>query len=408
MELSPERAAVLTVGDEILEGRTRDINLLQVSRGLSARGIRVCEARTVADGTAEISGAIRGLMAEGRLLVTTGGLGPTDDDITLAGLAEALGLPMEHDPKAAEMVRGRMSQLGRPCPESALSQAVLPRGAVPVANPVGVAPGVVLVHGGCGFICLPGVPAEAGALLAPCLDALGVGGESPADYELVRTWGIRENDLFDRLAPRAEELGCRLAFLPGACRVDVKVFGEARSTLADAVADDLSGSVYSRSADIDLPGRLGRELMLREMHVCVAESCTGGKLGGELTSVPGASDWFLGGVISYSNRVKTELLEVDGRLLEEHGAVSAQVAGAMASGVRSLLDAEASMAVSGIAGPAGGTPQKPVGTVWIAVEWPGGSRQRRERFGGDREHVRRSAVTCAMGMLLAALLEEGQ
>lgn len=408
MPLSFDKAAVLTIGDEILEGRTRDINLMQVSRGLSARGIPVFESRTVADRTAEIAAAIRDLGSRGRLVVTTGGLGPTDDDMTLPALAEALGLGMEPNPRAEAMVRRRMSRLGRSCPESALKQAVLPAGGRPVVNPVGVAPGVALVHDGCGYVCLPGVPSETEALLAPCLDALGISGAAVSEYELLRTWGIRENDLFDRLAPRARKLGCSLAFLPSACRVDVKVFGDRRGEMAAAVERELTGHVYSRSADLGLPQRLGEELKRLGLGVCVAESCTGGMLGEELTSVPGASEWFCGGVVSYSNRIKTDLLGVDGGLIESKGAVSIEVAAAMAFGARRLLGAEASMAVTGIAGPSGGTPAKPVGTVCMAVEHPGGFRRRIERFGGDRQHVRRSSVTCVTGMLLDSLMEIGQ
>jgi len=407
MPFSPESAAVLTVGDELLEGRTRDANLMQVSRGLSARGIAVVEARTVADSLDAISAAVRHLLEPGRLLVTTGGLGPTDDDMTLPAVALALDLPLERSPGAEAMVRARMEDLGRECPRSALGQADLPRGAMPVENAVGVAPGAVIAAGESAVVCLPGVPAEVRGLLDRCLEALGVCGAGTEGYSLLRTWGVRENDMFDALAPIAEDLGCRLAFLPSACRVDLKIFGEAREEMARRVTEIYPGRVYSRSREVSLAGRLGGELLSRGLTVAVAESCTGGLLGGELTSVPGASDWFAGGVISYSNRVKSNLLGVPSETLDRHGAVSRQVVEAMAEGVRDLVGSDAAMAVSGVAGPSGGTPEKPVGTVWMAVSHPGGGHRARELFGGDRGHVRRSAVSFVMGMLLERLTGGG-
>jgi nicotinamide-nucleotide amidase len=407
MPLSPERAAVITVGDELLQGRTRDANLMEISRALSARGIPVGEARTVPDTREAISAAALDLLEEGCLVVTTGGLGPTDDDITLASMARALGLPLERNRCAEEMVRARMDTLGRECPPSALRQADLPRGAEPVENRVGVAPGVVLELPHSALVCLPGVPAEVRGLLEGCLEALGVRGSGRESYTLLRTWGIRENDLYDTLSPLAEDLGCRLAFLPSACRVDVRVFGPGREEMARRVDREYPGHVYSRRPEVSLAGRLGGELGSQGISLAVAESCTGGMLGGELTSVPGASDWFAGGVISYSNRVKREILGVEEQALERHGAVSRQVVREMADGVAGLLGADAAMAVSGIAGPSGGTSEKPVGTVWMATTHPGGGRERRERFGGDREHVRRSAVSYVMGMLLQALSEGG-
>ncbi len=407
MPFSPEHAAVLTVGDELLEGRTRDINLMQISRVLSAERLPVLEGRTVSDDPEAICRAVRDLLAPGCLLLTTGGLGPTDDDMTLSSVARALELPLVRNDRAERMVRERIERPGRRCSESALRQADLPRGARPVRNPVGVAPGVVLRSGESAVICLPGVPAEVRGLLEDCLQVLDVTGSGSERYEFVRTWGIRENDLFDALAPQARELGCRLAFLPSACRVDLKIFGAGREEMARRVGREYPGHVYAAEPDLSLAERLGRKLLASGLSLAVAESCTGGMLGGELTSVPGASDWFAGGVISYSNRVKSDVLGVPGRLLDSHGAVSGPVVKAMARGVSGLLGSNVALAVSGIAGPAGGTGEKPVGTVWIALEHPDGSRQRRKLFGGDRQHVRRSAVTCAMGMLLQALCGAG-
>ena len=407
MPFNPDSAAVLTIGDELLEGRTRDINLVQVSRGLSARGIAVNEARTVSDSRDAISAAVNDLLEPGRLLVTTGGLGPTDDDMTLPAVARALDLPVSRNGEAEAMVRARMEDLGRECPRSALGQADLPRGARPVENAVGVAPGVVIRAGDSGIVCLPGVPAEVRGLLDRCLEALGVAGAGTEGYYLLRTWGLRENYLFDALAPIAGDLGCRLAFLPSACRVDVKIFGEYREEMARRVEERYPGRIYSRKQEVSLAERLGEELLSRRLTLAVAESCTGGLLGGELTSVPGASDWFAGGVISYSNRVKSNLLGVPSETIESHGAVSRQVVEAMAEGVRDLVSSDAAMAVSGIAGPSGGSEEKPVGTVWMAVSHPGGGHQALELFGGDRGHVRLSAVSFVMGMLLEGITGGG-
>ena len=402
----PEVAAVLTVGDELLEGRTRDANLMSISRALAARGVVVEEARTVADRLDSISSAVRELAGEGRLLVTTGGLGPTEDDMTLQGVAQALGIPLRHDERAEEMVRSRMSGRRGAFPRSALKQAVIPRGGIPVLNRVGVAPGVVMESGGGAVVCLPGVPSEVLGLLEDCLDALGITGSESKRYALVRTWGVRENDLFDGLTPRANKLGCRLAYLPGACRVDIKVFGEKRRAMVEWIESRYSRHIYALTPE-SLPQALARRLCRLGLSTAVAESCTGGMLGAELTSVPGASEWFFGGVISYSNEAKRDLLDVSEEVLLKEGAVSRQAVAAMARGAMRRLSADTAMAVSGVAGPTGGSAEKPVGTVWLAVAGPGGvEEQRVELFGGDREHVRRSSVTCAMGMLLELLSEE--
>jgi len=393
---------VILVGDELLEGRVSDANLCPVARALGEMGLRVSEGRIAPDEPAAIASALAGALGESRLVVTTGGLGPTDDDLTVAAVAAALGLPLEESPEAAACVKAWYAARGAACPPSAMKQAILPRGATAVPNPAGVAPGVVILTDGRAVICLPGVPREVEALLPACLAAAGIRRMPAAETALLRTWGIPENRLYDLISSSGVCAVSDLAFLPRPGLVDIKFRGADSSKRAGAVADLLPGSVYS-TVWKSLEETVGDALSADNLILSVAESCTGGLLGGRLTSVAGSSDWFAGGVVAYSNYLKRSVLKVGGDILAGTGAVSGECARAMAAGARALTGSDCAVAVTGIAGPGGATPAKPVGTVWIAVETPSGSTAREWRFGGARQVVREAACSCALGMVLAAL-----
>jgi len=395
-------AVMLLVGNELLSGRTRDANLKALSGTLNRRGLPLLEARVVRDDMTEISLAIRGLLRPGTLVVTTGGLGPTPDDITLNGVAAALELPMVSSGDAVRMLEARYGETGEALSEGLMKQAVLPEGAVPVPNPVGAAPGVVLFAGEVAVICLPGVPGEAVELLPACLDAAGFCEGVLREY-YARTWGTREIDLYETLKTVNEPFNCRLAYLPSPGRVDLCFTGTDAREFREKAVSILGSRVYALERDRTLEQVVGGELEFRGLTVATAESCTGGMVSSTLTSVPGASGWFAGGVTAYSNHVKSRVLKVSGELIAARGAVSSHVALAMARGVREILDADCSVAVTGIAGPAGGTPDKPVGTVWIAACAEDRVSCTLRRFGGDRESVRSAAVSCALGQLLEAV-----
>jgi len=397
-------AALVLVGDELLSGRTRDLNLRNAARILDRYGIAVTECRTVPDTAGAVASALVSLASPGRILITTGGLGPTDDDLTLRGVAAAASVRLERNPDAEWMIRGRYESGSLDMPQSALVQADIPEGAEPVDNPVGIAPGVILKSRGMLFVSLPGVPSEAEALLPACLERAGLApGETGREFVL-RTWGIPENRLYDMLT--AEARGVSLAFLPSPGRVDVKIAGEGAAGFAARAEAVLGGAVYSVDRETGLEAAVGELLLRRGWRLSVAESCTGGMLGSAITSVPGSSDWFDGGVVSYSDRVKIRVLGVPEKVLEEHGAVSRETVTAMCRGVSALLGTEAAVAVSGIAGPGGGTEEKPAGTVWMAAKAGGEEDCRVQRFPGDRNGVREAAVAHSLGMLLGLLRGE--
>jgi len=401
--LAFSEAVVLLIGDELLEGRVSDLNLAAVAGALADRGIGVTRALILPDSRGAIVEAVRGAIAPGRVIVTTGGLGPTDDDLTVPAVAEAFGLELCVSDEAEAHIRSWYSSAGRAGPPpSALRQALIPSGARAVANPAGVAPGIVLPAGSCTTVCLPGVPREVQALLQPCLDDAGVRGQAAPGAAVLRTWGMPENALFDMLSGSSVCAPAQIAFLARPGLVDVKLRGPGAAPAADRIAGLLGEAVYARDWT-SLEAVVGRQLEAGNATLSVAESCTGGLLGARITSVPGSSGWFAGGMIAYSNYLKRKLLQVPGEVIVTSGAVSEAVALAMAAGVRRLSGSDFALSVTGVAGPGGGTEDKPVGTVWIALEGPGSSEAREWRFGGTRQAVREASSACAIGMLSGAL-----
>jgi nicotinamide-nucleotide amidase len=404
--VTPSGTVLLAVGDELLSGRTRDSNLYSLGGILGRRGLPLREARVVRDDTGAIAAAVTGLLTPGTLLVTTGGLGPTPDDMTLQGVAAALDLPIETCPDAVRMLEDRASSMAETLPPAAFRQAELPRGAVPVKNPAGMAPGVVVRARESLVICLPGVPSEALALLPPCLDAAGIPEDRAAEF-YARTWGMREIDIYRTLAPLHEVFGCSPAYLPSPGRVDLNFAGGCAGEFRNRAAALLGSRVYAQERDITLEEVLAGELLSRGLTAAVAESCTGGMIAAGLTGIPGASEWFSGGVTAYSNPAKTRLLGVPPELIRDRGAVSRETALAMARGAMDALDARCAVAVTGIAGPSGGSADKPVGTVWIAACRGADATSSLWKFAGGRESVRLAASSCALGTLLDLVRNRG-
>lgn len=396
-------AALVLVGDELLSGRTRDVNLHRFSGLLAEMGLPVVLARVVRDVSSEISAAVKDSLADERVVIVTGGMGPTDDDLTVRAVAEAFNLPLFRSPDAEKMVREKQHQYGLGMPESALKQADIPEGALPVLNPVGIAPGIVLPVDRGVVVIVPGVPRESSALFMPCLQKAGVQPRGEKRIRFIRTWGLKENNLFDALGDPAKKNAITPAFLPSPGRVDIKVSGVGADGFCRDVIEKLGNRVYSTLRDETLEEALGRKLISSGFSMATAESCTGGGIGSGITAVPGASRWYAGGVIAYSNHLKMELLGVKKETLKVHGAVSEKTALEMARGVQKITGADCSLSVTGIAGPGGGTSEKPVGTVWTAVCCGEVEKAYLWRLGGDRESIREGACARVLGTLFELL-----
>lgn len=412
----PSTSALVTVGDELLLGRTVDSNAAWLGARLAELGLPLVEAYRAPDQDDAIARLVLAALERAPLVWVTGGLGPTDDDRTRPAVAAALGRPLETNEELVAQLEARFRAIGyERLPENNLRQAMVPAGGVVLPNPVGTAPGLAIPAPSDGWVLLlPGPPREMRAVYLEAerfVRERFADGLRPVHVRTLHTTGIAESVL----APRVESaLGALrevdAAFLPDVTGVDVRlvVRGEADPARAEArldaaearVAPVLDAYRFHAPESGDLVEAVGRELRRRSWSVAVAESCTGGLVGRRLTEHSGASDYFLGGVVAYADRVKVALLGVAPETIAGHGAVSAAVAEAMARGVRRGLASDCAIAVTGVAGPGGGTVEKPVGTVWMAVETPHGTRAVEQRFPGDRSAVRVRAAQAALALLL--------
>jgi nicotinamide-nucleotide amidase len=404
---------IVAIGNELLLGETVDTNSAHIGRRLAEVGARVRRVTVVGDDPERMRRALEEARARSRWVITTGGLGPTRDDLTREAVAEVFGRPLEIDSRVLADVEERFRRFGySSMPASNRSQAEVPRGARVIPNRHGTAPGLVIEEDDCTVFVLPGVPAEMRALLEegvlPELAAAGGGSAQVVRSRLVRTAGIGESALAERLDDvLADPAPVEVAYLPALGMVDVRLTlgglprdeADRRLTaLADRVIDRARPWFYGTDADT-LSGAIGIALMARGWSVAVAESMTAGEVGAEITKVPGSSAWFKGGVLAYANEAKAALLGVPAETLARHGAVSEETCRAMLAGVRNALSAEVGCAVTGIAGPAGGSEAKPVGTVWIGVETPAGAEVRKLDLPGKRAEVRRRATVATLALL---------
>ena len=405
---------LVTIGTELLLGMTIDTNGAEIAAGLSAHGVRVTRRTSVADSGDEIRDAVAESLRRTGAVLTTGGLGPTRDDITKKVVAELFDAPLEFDESVWQALLARFARLERKPAESNRSQAEVPRGATVLPNRWGTAPGLWL-EGKAGLaIMLPGVPLEMRRLLEhEVLPRLAQRGEpSVIRSLLVRTSGIPESTLAEKVGNiEAEVAPITLAYLPGLDGVDLRLSAwgftpdEANRRLKAAAAllrQRAGESVYGEG-DSDLAALVLERARSLGVRLAVAESCTGGLVGARLTEVPGSSDVFVGGVIAYDNALKRDLLGVPEALLAEHGAVSEPVARAMASGAASRFGVRGAVAVTGVAGPGGGSLEKPVGTVWLAAALNDQVVSRRSMFPGSRHEIRARAAQAALLLLYRSL-----
>ena len=415
------KVEVVTIGDELLLGYTLDTNAAHLARELAGAGIEIVRRTTVGDGPAEIAAGVRDALERSGAVITTGGLGPTSDDLTKPSIAAIFGREMRLDEEILAALKARwLKRFPGEFPQSNAQQAMVPVGARILANNHGSAPGIWLEdERGRWVAMLPGVPREMRGMLADTLlplviaRAAATGAEPQVVRSLtLRTTGIGESALADMLGDAARlPAGVPLAYLPGWEGTDLRLTARgmppaaADAALARAAAmlrSKIGRWVYGEGTT-DLAEMVLDACRARRLTVAVAESCTGGMLGGRLTSIAGSSDVVKGGIIAYDNEVKVAQLGVRQQTLDAHGAVSEETVREMARGARARLGVGLGIAITGIAGPGGGTAEKPVGTIWLAVDVAGAVTAKRIQTVGDRDEHRRRAAQGALAMTLHAV-----
>ncbi len=409
------KAEIITIGGELLDGSQVDLNAVYLGSRLTSLGALVVRITSVPDAVDDIEEATSRALDRADLVITTGGLGVTADDRTKHAVARLLGRKLVLDEGVLEKVRARFEARNVPMPEINIATAMLPEGARSIENQRGTAPGLLFEKGEALLFVLPGVPVELRAMfesfVSPFLEGKGL--RRLAQERLIRTTGLAESEIAERIEPLARRLArTDVVYLPSATGVDLKVIGrgqtsdEAAKTAEksqEKIAAKLGPYVYARG-DESLEKVVGYLLSMEGSTLSVAESCTGGRVGWRLTRVPGSSDYFKGGVIAYSDDLKKRLLGVKASVLKKHGAVSEETALMMARGVREKCATDYGLAITGVAGPGGGTEKKPVGMVFAAVAGGAGERVRELRLAGGRGSIRRAACQAALELLRRFLL----
>lgn len=412
---------IVTIGDELLLGFTIDTNAAHLARELATLGVRIVRRTTCGDDAEAIASAVRDALGRTGAVITTGGLGPTADDMTKPAIASIFGRGMVRDATILAALEQRwLSRFGHELPASNRQQAMVPDLCTVLPNRHGSAPGIWLEDAQQRWvIMLPGVPREMRGMLAdtviPTLrDRLPVGGPVIRARTL-RTANIAESALADALGDLARGVnGLSLAYLPGNDGVDLRLTSyalaaretDAALNVAALLVREKVGRFVYGEGDDDLAALMLAECSNRGATIAVAESCTGGLLGMRLTAVPGSSRVVQGGTIAYANDVKVRELGVSLSDLDAHGAVSEPVARAMATGVRLRYGTTIGFGITGIAGPDGGTPDKPVGTVWVAVDVDGDVHAVRAVLPGDRPEIRYRAAQLALDRLRRAFAHD--
>ena len=415
------KACILAIGSEMLTPFRVDTNSLFITERLNTIGYDVRLKAVVADDIGELARVIEGALAWADLIVITGGLGPTEDDMTRDAVARVLGLALDVDESIVDRLRDRFARRGMTMPEINRRQAMVPRGAAVLPNPNGTAPGLWIEKGGAALVLLPGPPRE----MKPMLEAVIAERLAPKSKgsglfrRVLKITGRAESDVDAQAAPiygkwASQTVPISTTILAVLGQIELHLTARAASKAeADAALDPavlemqtaLGPSVYSVDGR-PLEHVVGDLLREHRMTIATAESCTGGLLASRLTDVPGSSDYVDRGVVCYSNRAKTDLAGVAEALIAEHGAVSEPVALAMAEGIRSRAGTNVGVGITGIAGPGGGTPEKPVGTVAIAVAVDEETRVRTFQFLGSREMVKFQAAQSALNMTRLMVLRQ--
>jgi nicotinamide-nucleotide amidase len=422
---------ILTIGDELLAGDIVDRNSAFLATRCRVLGLEVHRHVSVRDRIPEIVEALRGAAAEADACLVSGGLGPTTDDLTAQAVAEAAGVGLVRNGEIVGRLEAFFASRGREVVEANRKQADLPDGAEVLDNPVGTAPGFWVELRGeaaCVVACMPGVPHELHRMMTEQVEPRlrGRFDAAPVPRRIYRAIGHGESSVQEKIRAAVENARKRSPGLANALlhyrahmpevllnfeglagEDGVSATVEELRTLDAPMSEALGKALYG-IGEADLPPRLIAALRAAGASLCTAESCTGGLVGATLTEVPGASEVFAGGVVSYSNEIKTKLLGVPDELIQEEGAVSEAVARAMARGARETMGSDLSVSITGIAGPDGGSGEKPVGTVHFAVCDAKDTSHKRVRLYGNRGTVRRAAATWALKLVWDRLVERGQ
>lgn len=406
---------IITIGTELLHGIVRDTNAERIVEQLAGIGVEVHYKTTVGDDSARMADAFRAAAHRARYVVTTGGLGATPDDVTRKTIATVFRRRLVLDETVLDRMRARFRERGIEMPAMNESQALIPKGTRIIENLRGLAPGLHFTYLDADFFVLPGVSAEAEAMMeqyvVPFLRSSRAG--SQVGRRIVRTIGISESTLAERLQGiEVEEPAIKVGYLPHTSGVDVTLAAAspdrawldgALDRLERRVRDAAGEAVYGEGRET-LAEVVGRLVAARKLTIATAESMTGGGLGAAITSVPGSSRYFLGGVVAYSNRAKQELLGVRTATLERHGAVSAPVAEEMAAGARERFGCDLALSTTGVAGPDGGSDEKPVGLVFLALASREGMESGRFVFSGVRAEVSARSASYALDLARRHLL----
>jgi nicotinamide-nucleotide amidase len=411
------RAEIIAVGSEMLTPDNLDTNSLFITEKLNEVGFQVHFKTVVGDDEQDIVGVLRSALQRSRVIIVTGGLGPTEDDLTRRSVAAVLGREVRIDAGIVEKLRQRFASRGYSMPSINERQAEVIEGAEVLANTTGTAPGMWLVENGVGIALLPGPPREARPMLEksviPRVAALGNG--RTLARKTIHITGWTESEVDARVAPIYRSYpNIQTTILAGTGQISLRLFrwlepGENPSDLdrlSAAICDALGSAVFSASGE-PLEEVVGRNLLKEQLTVAVAESCTAGLLGALITRVPGSSAWFRGGALCYSNELKISFCGVPEELIAAHGAVSAEVAEALARGIRSRTGSSIGLSITGIAGPAGGSAEKPVGLVYVGVANDRCTIHARRIVPGDRQTVRERAAYFALAILRNFLLTPG-
>jgi nicotinamide-nucleotide amidase len=412
-------AEIIAVGSELLTPYRMDTNSLFLTEQVNQLGVDVVFKSVVGDDLGRLVAAAQHALFRSEIVIFSGGLGPTEDDLTREAVAEALGVPLHRDEEVLAGIERRFAARGWKMSANNAKQADVLEGATVLPNANGTAPGQWLSGKFDGreriVILLPGPPHELKALFeAECRERLRA--KLPEAFLAARVLKVAmlgESHVDARVAPIYKRYAdVQTTILAGAgeiqlhfkSRAGTKEEAQARvDEVADAVEEELDDAVYSRDGE-SLEQIVGYWLQMRNATVAVAESCTGGLLGERITSVGGSSRYFAGGAIVYSNAVKTELAGVPADMIERHGAVSREVAAALAEGIRYRCESTLGVGITGVAGPSGGTPEKPVGLVFHALAGAGGTEVMERRFPGDRKRIRWFATTQALDMVRRKLM----
>lgn len=410
------KAVIISIGDELLIGQTINTNAAFIAAELNNSGIMVSRIITIADKKDDISDALNNVPHDTELVIITGGLGPTNDDITKKTLCEYFSSKLiTHEPSLRH-IEQMFAARGYELTEVNIKQAEVPDNCIPLHNELGTAPGMWFTKDNRYYISLPGVPFEMKVMLInevlPRFKKLQ--SSSSVIHKVILTTGIGESGLAERISNWEAQLpkNIRLAYLPepGIVKLRLSCYEEGLLNAEKIVDEEIEKLnklipelVFGYDNDT-LQYVIGKLLKERSEYLATAESCTGGYLAHLITSVPGSSNYYKGSVIAYDNKVKCEVLGVDEKLMTENGAVSREVVTAMAEGAKRILKSEYALATSGIAGPDGGTPQKPVGTVWVALATPEFTLAEKLQLGTDRERNIIRASIHALNMLRKALV----